>query len=210
MWASVPVDFFVKAAGQGELNQGFVRRFPHVQNHALEQQLIFRTLRLNCLVRPYTSLWEELFDQGWQQDGWAPGVGLDPGSNTDKPALGDVQLTWSWDTPLRRDADRRQALVEIDAIVAIMLDITADELVTIYRTQFPVLQKYEREALYDAHGRQVPRELAKEYRKRDGNVPPEALTIEGKTYALPFLAVDRERDYRLAHEHFSRLAEGRS
>lgn len=68
--------------------------------------------------------------------------------------------------PLRRAADRRHALVEIDAIVAIMLGITADELLTIYRTQFPVLQKYEREALYDATGRLIPTKLASEYRKR--------------------------------------------
>ena len=37
---------------------------------------------------------------------------------------------WEWATPLRRAADRRQALVEIDAIVAIMLGITAEELLT--------------------------------------------------------------------------------
>lgn len=209
IWASIVVDFFVKAAGVSELKEGVVRRFPHVRHHALEQQLILRTLRLNCLVQPHAPLWAELYDQAWRVDAWAPGVGLDEAINIEKPALGDVEATWSWDTPLRRDADRRQAFVEIDAIVAVMLDITADELVTIYRTQFPVLQKYERDALYDTHGRQVPRELAKEYRKGDGNVPPEALTVEGKTYALPFLTVDREKDYLAAHEHFSRLVRER-
>jgi hypothetical protein len=210
IWASLVVDFFVKVTGIGDLTHSVVRRLPHVRHHALEGHLVLRALRLNCLVQPYRPLWGELFDQGWQTDGWAPSVGLDPSVNTDKPSLGDVKPTWSWDTPLRRDADRRQALVEIDAIVAVMLDLTSDELVTIYRTQFPVLQKYEREALFDAHGRQVPRELAKEHRKRDGNLAPEALTVNGKTYALPFLTVDREKDYRLAHVHFSRLAEERS
>src|SRR5690625_1941852 len=144
--------------GVGHVKIGTLGKIPHVRNHPLEHHLAFRALLLNCLVQPYASLWEELFDPAWQSDDWVPGVGADVG---DRTQLGDVHPTWSWETPLRIDADRRQALVEIDAIVAVMLDITADELATIYRTQFPVLQKYERDALYDAHGRHVPRELAK-------------------------------------------------
>jgi hypothetical protein len=162
-WASLPLDFFIKAAGASELNQGVVRRLPHIRGHQLEPQLLVRALRLNCLVRPYALLWGELFDKAWQQDSWVPHIGVDYAG---RAVLGDVGPTWEWATPLRRAADRRQALVEIDAIVAIMLGITAGELITIYRTQFPVLQKYERDALYDAHGRQLPGKLASEYRKK--------------------------------------------
>ena len=95
--------------------------------------------------------------------------------------------------------------MEIDAIVAIMLGITAEELLTVYRTQFPVLQKYERDAFYDANGRQLPGKLASEYRK--GKAQPADFTVDGVTYVEPFVGVDRERDMELAHKHFSDLAE---
>lgn len=130
-----------------------------------------------------------------------PGISFDYAG---RAHLGEVAPNWEWTTPLRRAADRRQALVEIDAIVAIMLGITADELLTIYRTQFPVLQKYEREALYDATGRQLPTKLASEYRKK-GFLKPADLTVDGITYQEPFTSVDRERDMTLAHSHFSKL-----
>lgn len=202
VWSSLPADFFIKAAGVSELKQGVIRRLPHVGNHALQPQLVLRTLRLNCLVRPYAPLWEELYDTAWQQDSWVPHIGVD---YTGRAPLDGVGPTWDWATPLRGAADRRQALVEIDAIVAIMLGITAEELATIYRTQFPVLQKYEREALYDATGRQLPGKLAVQYRK-NGIVKSDDLTVDGITYIEPFVGVDRERDMELAHKHFIDVA----
>lgn len=201
VWASLPIDFFVKAAGVSELNLGVVCRLPHVRSHSLETQLLLRTLRLNCLVRPYAALWDELYDKAWERDSWVPHIGVD---YANRASLGDVGPKWEWATPLRRAADRRQALVEIDAIVAIMLGITFEELTTIYRTHFPVLQKYERDALYDATGRQLPGKLAAQYRK-NGTVKPDELTVDGVTYVEPFVGVDRARDMELAHKHFSNV-----
>lgn len=198
---SIAADFMVKVIGSGHVKASTWLQIPVPTNHLLDMQLLLRTLRLNCLVRPYSPLWEELYDKAWQKDSWVPHIGVD---YTGRTPLGDVGPKWEWDTPLRRAADRRQALVEIDAIVAIMLGITAEELLTIYRTQFPVLQKYERDALYDANGRQLPGKLASEYRKK-GTVKPDDLTVDGVTYVEPFVGVDRERDTELAHKHFSSL-----
>ncbi|CDZ88172.1 class I SAM-dependent DNA methyltransferase [Rhodococcus ruber] len=198
---SIVADFMVKAIGSGHIKFYFWKQVPFPVGHPLTEQLTFRTLRLNCLVRPYALLWEELYDESWTHDSWVPHIGVD---YEDRAPLGAVGPRWEWSTPLRRAADRRQALVEIDAIVAIMLGITAEELLTIYRTQFPVLQKYERDALYDADGRQLPGKLASEYRKR-GGLKPSELTVDGVTYTEPFVGVDRERDMELAHKHFTSL-----
>lgn len=112
---------------------------------------------------------------------------------------------------LRRASERRQALVEIDALSALMFGLSIDELCTVYNTQFPVLFKYERSDLYDANGRKVPGDMNRLYGKVGDN-----LTLEDRTWThpqsgveyifeFPFQSFDREEDMRKAYAHFSNM-----
>jgi hypothetical protein len=130
--------------------------------------------------------------------------------------LGQVGSEWTSNTPLRVAADRRQALVEIDAIIALTLGLTAHELCTIYRTQFSVLFGYDRKRdYYDANGRLVPNSVITAWRKRGDRINVEERTATNQagntyTYELPFVTLDREVDMRQAYAHFERLLRERS
>jgi hypothetical protein len=111
---------------------------------------------------------------------------------------------------LRSAEDRRQALVEIDALVALMLGVTADQLCAIYRTQFPVLYAYDRrDYAYDANGRLVPNSVLSVWRKKGDQITGAERTATnqaGRTYIyeLPFRFLDREADMRTAYAEFER------
>jgi len=182
-----------------------------VPNHPLLGELILRTLRLNAVTDSYSKLWVAGWHVKYSNDRWTNGYGF-----TESVELGEVGPGWTSATPLRLAADRRQALVEIDALVALMIGVTADELCSIYRTQFPVLYGYDRNRdHYDANGRLVPSDVLKVWRSKGEDINLEERTATNQagytyTYELPYRTLDREHDMRVAYQEFERRLSDRS
>ncbi|GAA1383876.1 class I SAM-dependent DNA methyltransferase [Pseudonocardia kongjuensis] len=189
LWSSLPFDFFVRFGGFRDVRINLVRRMPAPMTGHLTNELLLRQLRLNCLTADYAPLWEELFDQSWCRDSWT--------RDDSFQQLGAVTHNWTTRTPLRTDSERRQALLEIDALAAITLGITAAELCAIYRAQFGVLRKYERNLTFDATGRQVPKDLVKKYERH-------GVKTDLDCFEPPLTGVNREAEMTTAHEEFSR------
>lgn len=217
--ASLPYDFFVKVIGKSHVNYSTNMLFP-LLNGLKHSEIVLRALILNCLTCYYADLWSECYEQKFTTDCW---------SKSD-PRLANMKFStltqgWTWNTPLRTDYERRQALVEIDVLTAMALGMTLEQLKTIYRIQFPVLQSYEADTWYDANGRITftnNRSLVgvgfdrkefelnmkdapagkKFYRTiMDDTMPggPVERTIE---YVAPFDRCDREQDYETAWKFF--------
>jgi hypothetical protein len=225
VFSSLPLDYLVKVSGKTDLHPEVIKSLPAPITHPAWPFLLLRTLRLNCLTRDYEDLWNALAPLTVGSDEWTPVF-------ADRPRLTVPTGKWTWDTPLRSDFERRAALVETDALGAIMLGLTAEQLCLIYRVQFGVLRKYENDMWFDCAGHQIAKDhhaYGVHQEKTDfptlmdyvasmedagldaqQDQPPEAIRSDARFsaflehYEAPFVKADREREMTLAHGEFTR------
>lgn len=148
--SSLLADFSIRSTGRGDIFAADLERVPALDRaDPLVLPLITRCMRLNCVSHHYRDLWGELFEEKW---------GVDAPCQVDRRFAGWDGLARSWreDSALRTHLERRQAEVEIDVLVALGAGLSVNELVAIYRIQFPVLGEHDRDARYDQHGRVIP------------------------------------------------------
>lgn len=218
-FSSIPFDFFIKVMGKANLYSDNSGKLPIIHTK-FDNEIAVRSLLLNCLTKNYGILWIKAFKDEYRETAWSK-----KDSRLDNTQFTKLTSQWVWDIPLRTDYERRQALVEIDVLTAMALGMTLEQLKTIYRIQFPVLQSYEADTWYDANGRITftnNRSLVgvgfdrkefelnmkdapagkKFYRTiMDDTMPggPVERTIE---YVAPFDRCDREQDYETAWKFF--------
>lgn len=217
--ASIPYDSYIKSSGKGDMYFSLMKNFP-IFTADQQPKILLRSVILNCVTTFYSLIWKKSWRDEFRRDSWAK-----TDSRLRPERFSALSKEWNWNTPLRTDYERRQALVEIDVLTSMALGMTLDQLKTIYRIQFPVLQSYEADTWYDANGRIVftnNRSLTgvgfsrpewengikgapagqKFYRTiTDDTMPggPIERTIE---YVAPFDRCDREEDYETAWKFF--------
>lgn len=203
LWSSLPFDYLVKVSGASKVNKELVDRFPAPFDHPAAALLLLRSLRLNCLTRDYAPLWEELYESGFADDSWTQPF-------DEWPQLGVGKRAWHRDTPLRSEFERRAALVEIDALAAIMLGLTADQLCLMYRGQFAVLRKYEYNMWFDNLGQKIAKDhhahgvkqQSEDFKLLQAYLDEEDCGDLLDRYEEPITPVDREAEMRAAYADF--------
>ncbi|MFJ3795654.1 class I SAM-dependent DNA methyltransferase [Streptomyces sp. NPDC090088] len=205
-WAALPLDYLLRITGRSDLRLAEAYQMPSpTPEHPLAHALLIRTLRLNCLTSAYKPLWDELYQSTQpEHENWA----------TRWPNLPNLTASlasqWDSNSPLRTEYARRAALVELDALVSVWLGITAEQLVAIYKSRYPILADYESQMYFDFAGRRISGNyrvfgqgqlketysLLLEHLSNPTVVPPP----EG--YQAPFYKADRETEMRAAHAHF--------
>jgi hypothetical protein len=129
MTASIVCDFFIKSTGRSDVYESTLKLMPIPDQDSLRDR---RLLALVCVASHWRELWED-----WHA----------------RNAAAPECLSWTRDSVLRTPFARRQALLEIDVLVAQSLNLTLDELLLIYRVQFALMQENERDTWYDVNGR---------------------------------------------------------
>ncbi|MFS4090998.1 class I SAM-dependent DNA methyltransferase [Streptomyces sp. AF1A] len=206
-WASLPIDYLLRITGRADLTPAGVKQLPAAHpTHPLAPALLLRSLRLNALTAHYAPLWEELYDPRWAgYEDWA-----NPGWPHLPPLAGGLTATWEYGTPLRTEYERRAALVELDALVSVWLGMTADHLVAIYKSRYPVLSDYESVMYFDANGRKIAGnhntygfgQTKQDYVDLLAHLENPETTPPPAGYTAPFYKADREAEMRAAHAHF--------
>lgn len=214
---SVPFDWFVRSTGKCNLNNDTIQLLPAIGKNPIVSS---RALLLNCLNRDYMELWRETWDDAYLSDGWLS-------SDSHLTNWGNHLASgneWKWETPLRTQLDRRQALVELDVIVTKALGLSLDDLLLMYRVSFPTMRKYDAETFYDQNGRCVfsvksgesylsRKEWEEIKDMKEGEFKKTiAETVFSDTptertivYKAPFFKKDREADYREAWEMLEKM-----
>jgi hypothetical protein len=219
--ASIVADFFIKSTGMGHVNISLANKIPVLEPTSIYRiALHLRSLILNSLTIYYSDLWKECWNEEFKNEKWAKN---DPRLDNNK--FSNLTSEWNRDCALRTDYERRQALVEIDVLASMALSLTLEELKTIYRIQFPVLQQNERDTWYDQKGRIVftcskglpgvgfnRKEWEEIKNMQSGTVERKIIddTMPGGAvertivYHAPFDRCDREKDYEIAWKEFER------
>lgn len=212
---SLAVDFFVRSLGRSNFHTASAMLVPVFDPASARTfHAVSRALRLNCLTTHYANLWNDVWPRS-TSTGWT----------SSDPRLSDWPAStakWSRQSAVRNAFERRWALVEIDALMALELGLTITELCTIYRTQFPVLRQYEQNTWFDRNGRiafttsmglagvGLDRKNFELWQQHLTAGTPLPSDFEPGNLTPPFACRDREADMTQAYEHFARVLGGTS
>ena len=202
-------DFYFRSGAKTSVYYKDLKGMPFGEVDCVGGMIVNRVLLLNCITSHYAGLWGACWDNE-EGDSFVK-------DDERLPPFPLNHKSWSENCPLRTWYSRRQALIELDVLYAISFSYTEEELVSIYRTYFPVLRNYDGNTWFDSQGQiaftpngnglpgvGVKRNSFETWVKQlqtSTSLPPD---FDKKGLVPPFDKCDREADMRQAYREFQR------
>lgn len=227
--SSIIFDFYIKCSKKANVSSGLIESFPifTISDGFILDSLKCHILRLSCLNESYSLLWEANYSECFKKLSW---------SKEDHRLRNNylyLEKTYSKAAIYSTEYERRQALIELDVIVALILNLDFQTLISIYKTYFPITQQYEVDTWYDQEGKIVftnnsqglkgigldritwdkitieVNSMQRTLKDRDVYehiISKSELYNECKiVYYPPFDKCDRVQDYKVAWTHFEKV-----
>ena len=213
---SIVYDYAIRATGKEDLLLNSIDFLPILKpNTKYTGTILNRSLRLNCVNYEYENLWNSVGEIMVTNTHYAFKLRNSENSSS---------KVWSTRTPLISWFDRRVGQIELDVLTAMAFELTLEELISLYDTDFSVLKTNDNNTFYDSKGNiifttskglsglGVDRPVWNTIKNLKAGETYEH-TIEkselyhGKkvTYYAPFDKCDRVEDYKTAWAHFEEI-----
>ncbi|NGO45114.1 hypothetical protein [Streptomyces ureilyticus] len=205
-WSTLPLDYLLRVTGRDHMGNAEAKIMPVPdERHPLALPLLVRTMRMNCLSEAYRKIWQDLYSLEWEREEWAV-------QWSTRQQLSPNSPEWGWNSPLRTEQDRRAALVEMDALVAVWLGMSPDSLAAIYKSRYGTLSKYEDAMYFDASGNRISadriiwgrRQETQTFSQLRAHLAAPESVPPPDGFTPPFYKADREAEMREAHAVFQK------
>ncbi|MCB2205040.1 hypothetical protein KQI65_09850 [bacterium] len=208
--STIVFDFLIKTSGKTNVGVDVLGTLPFLTEY--RNKVMLRALYANSITEKYSDLWNAVWMPSFTNDGWYCTDSRLSGIEYSK-----MNDDWYDSYVGLSDYARRWIQLELDVLVAKSLGLTYNELIAMYKIQFPVLYYNDNETWYDSKGKIIytaSRGLGGVGldRSRWEEVKMKSIGIVSKTikdetvasgpkirtidYFAPFTRCNREKDYQ--------------
>lgn len=192
---SIVYDFLVRISNREDILFDTISNLPIFETP--NKYVINRALLLNCITNKYENLWNKYSCLLPYEDNFTSEK-----MKINQRPLNFRNVKWNFNIPLKDEFSRRQALLEIDVLVALEMRLTWNEFITIYKIQFSVLESNESKTLFDSNGDKVSTTAKNMYLK---DVKLADVKKNYENFQTPFYFCNRVEDYKVAWAHFEKI-----
>ena len=148
LFSTIIYDGYLRIVGKQNLHPSIIGELPLLEFGGRKIAILSRLLGLICQTEDWAKLWEDAYECSFNDEYWTSGFVVRKSDYF--PKLTDK---YNIQNALKKDILRRQALIELDVLVAQLMNLKLYDLLNLYRIKFTMMRNNELQTYYDSTGR---------------------------------------------------------